>query len=124
MEDVYTSIRRNDLRLRPHVFTIAAMSLARMKSDQKNQCVLISGESGAGKTETTKKILQFISQMSHSSSSRGSISVENQILDSNPILEAFGNAKTIRNNNSSRYFTQKDWKCSHLIFMISPDIHN
>lgn len=65
--------------------------------------ILFVGESGAGKTEATKKILQLVSTISGSTASRLGASIENQILDSNPLLESFGNAKTIRNNNSSRF---------------------
>jgi myosin heavy subunit len=64
---------------------------------------MLLGESGAGKTETTKKILQFISSVSGSTASRIGPSIENQILASNPLLESFGNAKTTMNDNSSRF---------------------
>ena len=92
-----------DAKLPPHVYSIAAVALHGLRTDDVDHSVLISGESGAGKTEATKKILQFISSVSSSTSSRSGVSVETQILDSNPLLESFGNAKTLRNNNSSRF---------------------
>jgi len=88
---------------KPHVFSIGAMALHAMMQDDLDQSVLISGESGAGKTETTKKVLTYFSAMAGSTASRAGVSVESQILDSNPLLESFGNAKTVRNNNSSRF---------------------
>ena len=70
-----------------------------MVSNGENQTVTVSGESGAGKTETAKLLLKYIMKMSP----RDASSCKKPVLDSNSILEAFGNAKTIRNNNSSRF---------------------
>lgn len=102
MEACYNAIISNSTPV-PHIYSIAGLAVFSMRNDKKDQAVLISGESGAGKTEATKKVLQFISAMSSSTASRAGLSVEAQILDSNPLLESFGNAKTLRNNNSSRF---------------------
>ena len=72
-----------------------------MTTDSENQCVIISGESGAGKTVAAKFIMNYLSQVS--GSSKKAQEVKDVILKSNPLLEAFGNAKTVRNNNSSRF---------------------
>uniref|UniRef100_A0A3Q3JP94 Myosin X n=1 Tax=Monopterus albus TaxID=43700 RepID=A0A3Q3JP94_MONAL len=91
----------------PHIFAIANECYRSLWKRLKNQCVLISGESGTGKTESTKLILKFLSAMSqHSlevSSRDGTSHVEEALLESSPIMEAFGNAKTVYNNNSSRF---------------------
>ncbi|CAM8976689.1 unnamed protein product [Rhodiola kirilowii] len=88
--------------LSPHPFAIADSAYRVMVNEGKSQAVLVSGESGAGKTETTKLLMRYLAYMGGRAASGGR-SVEQKVLESNPVLEAFGNAKTVRNNNSSRF---------------------
>jgi myosin-1 len=86
----------------PHVFAVAESAYYNMNAYKENQCVIISGESGAGKTEAAKRIMQYIANVSGGSDS--SIQqTKDMVLATNPLLESFGNAKTLRNNNSSRF---------------------
>ena len=105
IKNLYTSSTISDYRgkslgtMPPHVFAIADKAFRDMKVLKQNQSVIVSGESGAGKTESTKHILNYLcSNFGHTAGS-----LEKKILNANPILEAFGNAKTTRNNNSSRF---------------------
>ncbi|CAO2841966.1 unnamed protein product [Amaranthus hypochondriacus] len=88
--------------LSPHVFAIADASYRAMINEGKSNSILVSGESGAGKTETTKMLMRYLAYLGGRSGVEGR-TVEQQVLESNPVLEAFGNAKTVRNNNSSRF---------------------
>ncbi|KAM6995458.1 myosin IEb [Tautogolabrus adspersus] len=85
----------------PHIYALADNVYRNMMIDIENQCVIISGESGAGKTVAAKYIMSYISKVSGGGDKVQH--VKDIILQSNPLLEAFGNAKTVRNNNSSRF---------------------
>ncbi|XP_022732053.1 myosin-15-like isoform X2 [Durio zibethinus] len=88
--------------LSPHVFAVADVSYRAMMNEGRSQSILVSGESGAGKTETTKLIMQYLTFVGGHAAGDDR-SVEQQVLESNPLLEAFGNARTVRNDNSSRF---------------------
>ncbi|KAL6258640.1 hypothetical protein P5V15_010593 [Pogonomyrmex californicus] len=94
----------------PHIFAIADAAYHCMLKEKKNQCIVISGESGSGKTESTNFLLHHLTALSQKGS-HGS-GVEQTILSAGPVLEAFGNAKTAHNNNSSRFgkFIQVNYK--------------
>eukprot|EP00741_Cyanophora_paradoxa_P014856 tig00000189_g14332.t1 len=95
----------------PHIFAVAEEAYAAMRATGTNQSILISGESGAGKTESTKFCMEFLTHAGFGLESRVgqgtpdsfARSIAEQVLESNPILEAFGNARTLRNDNSSRF---------------------
>lgn len=88
----------------PHLYSIADNAYQDMLRDRECQSILITGESGAGKTENTKKVIGYMAAVAGSGATKeGEVGLEDQIVQTNPILEAWGNAKTIRNNNSSRF---------------------
>ncbi|KAF3500901.1 hypothetical protein F2Q69_00040633 [Brassica cretica] len=91
--------------LMPHPFAVADAAYRQMINEGVSQSILVSGESGAGKTETAKTLMKYLAKMGGRAVKDLSArrSVEDQVLESNPVLEAFGNAKTVRNNNSSRF---------------------
>jgi len=74
-----------------------------MTTEKENQCVIISGESGAGKTEAAKRIMQYIAAVSGGDTGSGIEGIKEMVLATNPLLESFGCAKTLRNDNSSRH---------------------
>ncbi|CAI0560604.1 unnamed protein product, partial [Linum tenue] len=88
--------------LSPHPFAVADAAYRQMIHEGISQSILVSGESGAGKTESTKLLMRYLAYMGGRAATEGR-TVEQQVLESNPVLEAFGNAKTVRNNNSSRF---------------------
>ncbi|XP_034713226.1 myosin heavy chain, fast skeletal muscle-like [Etheostoma cragini] len=89
----------------PHIFSVSDNAFQFMLTDRENQSVLITGESGAGKTVNTKRVIQYFATISVGGPKRDESkgSLEDQIIAANPLLEAYGNAKTIRNDNSSRF---------------------
>ncbi|XP_043825654.1 myosin-16 [Dromiciops gliroides] len=101
--NMYKGKKRTEMP--PHLFSISDNAYHDMLMDRENQSMLITGESGAGKTENTKKVIQYFANIGGTGkqSSDGKGSLEDQIIQANPVLEAFGNAKTTRNNNSSRF---------------------
>ncbi|EMS63508.1 Myosin-J heavy chain [Triticum urartu] len=100
MMEQYKGVQLGELS--PHVFAVADASYRAMLNDSMSQSILVSGESGAGKTETTKLIMRYLTYVG-GRAVLDDRSVEQQVLESNPLLEAFGNAKTVRNDNSSRF---------------------
>uniref|UniRef100_A0A8C4GDY4 Myosin-X n=1 Tax=Dicentrarchus labrax TaxID=13489 RepID=A0A8C4GDY4_DICLA len=103
--DLYSKHQMGELP--PHIFAVANECYRCLWKRHDSQCILISGESGAGKTESTKLLLKFLSVMSQNSAgtplSERTTRVEQALVQSSPIMEAFGNAKTVYNNNSSRF---------------------
>jgi myosin heavy chain 6/7 len=100
---IYLGKRRNECP--PHLWAIAEGAYRNMLSTKKNNAMLITGESGAGKTENTKKVITYLAMVATGSGKKSEkkVSLEDQIVATNPILESYGNAKTARNDNSSRF---------------------
>uniref|UniRef100_A0A670JPE3 Myosin heavy chain 1 n=1 Tax=Podarcis muralis TaxID=64176 RepID=A0A670JPE3_PODMU len=88
----------------PHIFSISDNAYQFMLTDRENQSILITGESGAGKTVNTKRVIQYFATIAATGEKKKEEgTLEDQIISANPLLEAFGNAKTVRNDNSSRF---------------------
>jgi len=100
--EIYMGLRRNECP--PHIFGVAEGSYQGMMNVGKNQSILITGESGAGKTENTKKVIAYFASIGATGKKKeGEAGLEDKIVQTNPVLEAWGNAKTVRNDNSSRF---------------------
>ncbi|KAK0836768.1 class II myosin, partial [Friedmanniomyces endolithicus] len=105
--NMYRGRSREDTK--PHIFAMADEAFRNLVDEGTNQSILVTGESGAGKTENTKKVIQYLAAVATSDTPRAKSggrqlsNLSEQILRANPILEAFGNAQTVRNNNSSRF---------------------
>merc|ERR1711899_236206 len=100
---IYLGKRRNEVP--PHLWAIAEAAYRNMLANKKDNAMLITGESGAGKTENTKKVITYLAMVATGSGKKSEkkVSLEDQIVATNPILESYGNAKTARNDNSSRF---------------------
>merc|ERR1711881_158321 len=100
---IYLGKRRNEVP--PHLWAIAEGAYRNMLQNKKDNAMLITGESGAGKTENTKKVITYLAMVATGSGKKveKKVSLEDQIVATNPILESYGNAKTARNDNSSRF---------------------
>ncbi|KAI5362533.1 hypothetical protein Slin14017_G077700 [Septoria linicola] len=105
--NMYKGRNREDTK--PHIFAMADEAFRNLIDEGTNQSILVTGESGAGKTENTKKVIQYLAAVATSDTPRAKSggrqlsNLSEQILRANPILEAFGNAQTVRNHNSSRF---------------------
>uniref|UniRef100_A0A4W5M2G0 Myosin, heavy chain 11a, smooth muscle n=1 Tax=Hucho hucho TaxID=62062 RepID=A0A4W5M2G0_9TELE len=102
--EMYKGKKRHEVP--PHIYSITDNAYRNMMQDREDQSILCTGESGAGKTENTKKVIQYLALVASSHKGKKETSageLEKQLLQANPILEAFGNAKTIKNDNSSRF---------------------
>ncbi|XP_072011607.1 myosin-10-like isoform X8 [Engystomops pustulosus] len=110
--EMYRGKKRHEMP--PHIYAISETAYRSMLQDREDQSILCTGESGAGKTENTKKVIQYLAHVAsshkgrkeHTAPSSSAVSygeLEHQLLQANPILEAFGNAKTVKNDNSSRF---------------------
>uniref|UniRef100_A0A672LYY7 Myosin-9 n=1 Tax=Sinocyclocheilus grahami TaxID=75366 RepID=A0A672LYY7_SINGR len=103
--DMYKGKKRHEMP--PHIYAITDTAYRSMMQDREDQSILCTGESGAGKTENTKKVIQYLAHVASSHKTKKDQvtqgELEKQLLQANPILEAFGNAKTVKNDNSSRF---------------------
>ncbi|CAB1433374.1 unnamed protein product, partial [Pleuronectes platessa] len=107
--DMYKGKKRHEMP--PHIYAITDTSYRSMMQDREDQSILCTGESGAGKTENTKKVIQYLAHVASSHKTKKDQNsfvlthgeLEKQLLQANPILEAFGNGKTVKNDNSSRF---------------------
>ncbi|XP_037545904.1 myosin-9 isoform X2 [Nematolebias whitei] len=107
--DMYKGKKRHEMP--PHIYAVTDTAYRSMMQDREDQSILCTGESGAGKTENTKKVIQYLAHVASSFKSKKDQAstilshgeLEKQLLQANPILEAFGNAKTVKNDNSSRF---------------------
>jgi myosin protein heavy chain len=106
--NMYRGRSREDTK--PHIFAMADEAFRNLVEESENQSILVTGESGAGKTENTKKVIQYLAAVATTDTPRAAKSgvkqftnLSEQILSANPILDAFGNAQTVRNNNSTRF---------------------
>uniref|UniRef100_A0A8C7M7I0 Myosin-9 n=1 Tax=Oncorhynchus kisutch TaxID=8019 RepID=A0A8C7M7I0_ONCKI len=104
--DMYKGKKRHEMP--PHIYAITDTAYRSMMQDREDQSILCTGESGAGKTENTKKVIQYLAHVASSHKTKkdqphSGGELEKQLLQANPILEAFGNGKTVKNDNSSRF---------------------
>uniref|UniRef100_A0A096LX70 Myosin, heavy chain 10, non-muscle n=1 Tax=Poecilia formosa TaxID=48698 RepID=A0A096LX70_POEFO len=103
--EMYRGKKRHEMP--PHIYAISESAYRCMLQDREDQSILCTGESGAGKTENTKKVIQYLAHVASSHKGRRDHNIpgelERQLLQANPILESFGNAKTVKNDNSSRF---------------------